>query len=248
MQIGCSTILFSSCSDIPSGFPRRTTAVMRPSLKYTGVAAVVTAWTTLLAATTVSGLDLLGAEPLSYMGTRRASAALFVIGLAVPAVLLVAFHNYVRNRHRVGVGFSLAMLVGLAGQMVAAFVPIDGEPPMHWIHTASALILGASLPILMWRFAAGQPPGPWRRLTYALFWAELAAVATGLYLSSRSVAPLAEILPGAVFQAWILTVTFTTLAITEGSARRNTVGDIELGRWPARRTCVDGTNLETAGP
>ena len=178
------------------------------ALRYTGVAAVVTVWTTLLTATVVSGFDLLGEDPLSYMGTQPRSAALFAAGLLVPAVLLTAFHHHVKGRYPVSAGFSVAMLVGLAGQTVAAFVPIGGDPTAHRIHTVSALILGASLPLLMWRFAAGQPSGSWRRLAYALFWVEVAACAAGLYLSARSIAPVAEILPGTVFHVWIVVVTF----------------------------------------
>ncbi len=181
---------------------------MRRSLRYTGVAAVVAVWTTLLAATALADFNLLGEEPLSYLGTQSRSAVLFTLGLAVPALLLTAFHQHLRARFAVSPGFSLAMLAGLAGQMVAAFVPIGGDPAAHRVHTTSALVLGASLPLLMWRFAAGQPPGPRRRLSYGFFWAELAACVTGVYLSALMVAPLAEILPGAVFHAWILTVTF----------------------------------------
>jgi len=181
---------------------------MDRSLRYTGVAAVVTIWTTLTAATALSGFDVLGEDPVSYLGTEGAStAALFTVGLAATALLLAAFHRYVRARYPVAAGFSLAMLAGLAGQMVAAFVPIGGDPAVHRIHTSSALVLGLSLPLLMWRFAAGQPPGPWRRLAYRLFWAEVVACAVGLYLSARHVAPVAEILPAAVFHAWVFTVT-----------------------------------------
>lgn len=180
---------------------------MPRSLRYSGVAAVVTLWTTLVAATAVSGFDLLGADPLSYLGTDARAAGLFTVGLAVSAVLLAAFHQFVRERYPVAPGFSLAMLGGLAGQMVAAFVPIGGDPAVHRLHTTSALVLGISLPLLMWRFAAGQPPGRWRRISYALFWAEAIAGATGVYLSARMVAPVAEILPASVFHAWIITVT-----------------------------------------
>jgi hypothetical protein len=195
--------------------------LVRRSLHYTGVAAVVTVWATLLAATAVSRFDLLGPNPLSYLGSEPRSAALFTVGLGVPALLLTAFHQYVRDRYPVSAGFSLAMLGGLAGQMVAAIVPIGGEPGVHRIHTASALVLGVSLPLLMWRFAAAQPRGPWRRLTYRLFWAEVVACAVGLYLSARSVAPVAEILPGAVFHAWIFAVTFASV---RGSFRPNFAG------------------------
>ncbi len=205
-------------------------AALSLTRRSSGVAAVAVVWSSLLAATAVSGFDLLGDDPLSYLGTQPRSAVLFAVGLAVSALLFIAFHQYVRGRFPVGPGFSSAMLTGLAGQMVAAFVPIGGDPVVHRIHTTSALVLGASLPLLMWRFAAGQPAGPWRRTNYALFWAELAACAAGLYLSGVGVAPVAEILPGAVFHAWVVTVTFsagrepvvaTHAALAGGSVRRS---------------------------
>jgi hypothetical protein len=172
------------------------------------VAAVATVWTTFLTASAVSGFDLLGPDPLSYMGSDPQAVTLFTIGMAVPAILLTVFHFDVRRRYPVGAGFSIAMLGGLAGQMVAAFVPIGGDPTAHRIHTTFALALGISLPLLMWRFAAGQEPGSWRRLAYRLFWVEVAACVAGLYLSARSVAPVAEILPGIAFHTWVFVVTF----------------------------------------
>ncbi len=169
---------------------------------------MATLWTTLLLASRLSSFDLLGEQPLSYLGTRPRSDVLFSGGLLVGAALLFAFHQYVRANYRVGRGFSTAMLGGLVGQVVAALVPIGGNGTAHKVHTAFALLLGASLPLLMWRFAAAQPAGRWRHTAYALFWAEVAACVVGFYLSSRSVAPLAEILPAVVFHAWIATVTF----------------------------------------
>jgi len=176
-------------------------------LRYAGVAAVATVWTTLLTAMAVSHFDVFGPEPLSYLGSDPRSATLFTIGLAAPAVLFVAFHHDVCRRYPVGAGFSAVMLAGLAGQMVAGFVPIGGDPTAHRVHTVCALALGASLPLLMWRFAAGQPAGPWRRRTYRLFWAEVAACAVGVWLSARSIAPVAEIVPGVVWHAWVFVVT-----------------------------------------
>ncbi len=180
----------------------------RPLLRFTGVAAVVTAWTTLLTASAVSGFDLLGPDPLSYLGSDPRVATLFTVGLAVPAILFSAFCLDVRRRYRLPAGFPIVMLTGLAGQMVAAFVPIGGDPTAHRVHTTFALILGISLPLLMWRFAAGQAPGPWRRTAYRLFFVEAAACVAGLYLSARSIAPLAEILPGVAFHAWVFVVAF----------------------------------------
>jgi hypothetical membrane protein len=202
------------------------------SLRWTGVAAIVTVWTTLLTATAVSGFDLLGDDPLSYLGTQPRSAALFTAGLLLPAVLLTAFHHHVRGRYRVSTGFSVAMLVGLVGQVIAGVVPIGGDSVAHSVHTASALVLGVSLPLLMWRFAAAQPFGSWRRLAYGLFWVEAAACAVGLYLSARSIAPLAEILPGTVFHLWIVVV---SVGAGVGAGRRLSNGTASDHRDERRR-------------
>ncbi|MBW3548408.1 MAG: hypothetical protein KY452_09785 [Actinobacteria bacterium] len=175
--------------------------------RYAGVAAVTVLWVSLGAGTLLTGFDLLGERPLSYLGSQDRSAVLFSGGLLVGALALVAFHRHLRARYRVTALFSAAMLAGLAGQAVAALVPIAGDGPGHRVHTTAALVLGASLPLLMWRFAASQPAGWWRRLCYGLFWSEAAAVAVGLHLSDRMVAPLAEILPAAVFHLWIVAVT-----------------------------------------
>lgn len=178
--------------------------------RFSGVAAITVLWVTLVAGARVSGFDLLGDRPLSYLGTRPPSALLFRGGLLVSAALFVAFHGHIRRRHPVGSGFTSAMLLGQAGQVVAALVSIAGNGVAHSVHTASALVLGASLPVLMWRFAAGQPVGPWRRASYGFFWVEVLACAVGLELSRRRIAPVAEILPAIVFHLWIVAVTIVS--------------------------------------
>ena len=203
---------------------------MTRAFRYAGLAAVTVLWVTLGAGTLLTGFDLLGERPLSYLGSQHPSAVLFSGGLLVGALALVAFHRHVRARYSVPTLFSVAMLVGLVGQVVAALVPIGGDGLGHRVHTTAALVLGASLPLLMWRFAASQPGGSWRRLCYGLFWAEAAAVAVGLHLSARMVAPLAEILPAAVFHLWIVAVTVLdadtppSTAATAGQASVGTAG------------------------
>lgn len=201
---------------------------MGRSVQYAGVAAVAVIWATLTTAALLTGFDVAGERAVSYLGTEGSGAALFTGGLLASAVLLASFHRLVRFRYPVGFGFSFFMLVGLAGQVVAAIVPIGGDPGLHRVHTTSALVLGASLPLLMWRFAAGQPPGSWRRLCYRLFFAEALACGVGLYLSARGVAPVAEILPAAVFHVWVFVVTFSA-AGAEGAENE------APSPWPGRR-------------
>ncbi len=187
---------------------------MAPTLsRYSGLAAVATLWSVLGTASLLSGFPLLGDRPLSWLAEDPASSVLFSVGLAVAALLLVVFHGHVRRRYQVSRSFSFAMLAGLAGQLVAAVVPINGGVAAQRVHTVAALTLGVSLPVLMWRFAVAQPPGRWRRVARRLFWAEAVAVAMGVLLSRNAVAPLAEILPAAVFHAWIVVLTLSGPAV-----------------------------------
>lgn len=212
---------------------------MLSSLRFTGVAAVAVLWSGLLVATALADLDLSGQEPLSYLGTRDSSAVLFTATLAVSALLLAAFHQHVRRRFPVSTGFSAAMLTGLAGQLVAAFVPIAGDPTAHRIHSTSALVLGASLPLLMWRFATAQPVGSWRRLAYGFFWAETAVCLLGLHLSGAVSAPGPEILAAAVFHAWVLTLTFHPMGSSSARIRG-------LKTRPERSTVLEGNSAASS--
>lgn len=177
-------------------------------LRWTGLAAVATLWTTLGAASGVARFDLLAQRPLSHLVSSPAAAELFTAGLAVSAVLFVAFHAWLRGRYPSSPSFSAAMVGGMAAQLVAALVPIEGGGPLaSRVHTVAALALGGSIPVLMWRFAAAQPPGPLRRTAGTLARAELAACVVGVWLSRGGVAPLAEIVPAAVFHLWVATLT-----------------------------------------
>lgn len=189
-------------------------------LRFTGVAAVAVLWTVLGAAMWRSGFPLLGPRPLSWMVADPASAWLFRAALVVGALLLVGFHAHVRDRYPVDGWFSFALLGGLFGQLVAAVVPIDGGDAANRVHTYAALALGASLPLLIWRFAAAQPDGPWRRVTRALVAVEVVACAVGLLLSRGSLAPLAEIVPAAGFHLWIVAVTVGPERLVSGPGRR----------------------------
>ncbi len=182
--------------------------MVRPLSRLSGVLAVAIVWSTLLLGTARAHLDLLGPRPLSDLARHAPSALLFDAGVAAAAVLFMVFHGSLRQRYRMGLSFSVVMLVGMTGQLVAAVVPLGGAGGANEVHVWSALILGASLPLLMWRFAAAQPPGPWRRLCYRLFAAEAAACVVGYTLSVRHVAPLAEIVAGVFFHAWVVAATF----------------------------------------
>ena len=171
-----------------------------------GVAAVAVLWASVGVGMLRTGLGLSDDRPISYLGTDPRSVALFRGGLLVATVLLVGFAAYVHISWSTAAGFLAAFLTGQAGQVVAALVPIDGPGADHAVHTTGGIVLGLSLPVLMWRFAAGQEPGPRRTAAYALFWLEVAACLVGVALSRSMRAPIAEVVPAAGFHLWIVVV------------------------------------------
>lgn len=154
-----------------------------------------------------TGLGFSDDRPLSYLGTDPRSLVLFRGGLLVAAVLLVAFAWSVHREGSPAAGFLPAFLVGQAGQVVAALVPIDGAGGADEVHTTAGIVLGLSLPVLMWRYAAGQRPGAHRSRAYTLVWVEVAACVAGVVLSRAMRAPLAEAVPATGFHLWIAVVT-----------------------------------------
>ncbi|MDQ3353168.1 MAG: hypothetical protein M3507_01540 [Actinomycetota bacterium] len=176
-------------------------------LRFAGVAAVGVLWTTVGLGMWRVAFDLTGDRAISYLGTDPRAMALFRGGLLVATVLLLGFAWAVERSLARPTGFFEVFLVGMAGQAVVATVSIAGEGGSHAVHTTGGIVLGLSLPLFMWRFAAGQPPGRWRRQSYGLLWLEVVAVLAGVALSRVHLAVVAEVLPAVVFHLWIIVVT-----------------------------------------
>lgn len=172
-----------------------------------GPAAVAVLWVSIGTGMIRTGLGFSDPDPLSYLGTDGRSRWLFQGGLLVAAALLAAFAEVVHRSFSTPRCFRPAFLAGLGGQVVAAVVPLSGPGSRPVVHTVGGLVLGISLPILMGCFAAGQPAGSWRRLSWAMFWLEAAAGVVGVALSRAMRAPIAEAVPAAAFHLWIGAVT-----------------------------------------
>jgi len=187
--------------------------------------AVATLWTTVAAGMALTDLRFLDSRPISYLGTDDRTVVLFRVGLLVAAGLLAAFSFFLRSTFSATPSFLVASLVGLVGQVVAAVVPLSGAGAASAVHTAGGLVLGISLPVLMWRFAAGLPRGGWRDTAYRLCWLEVAACVAGVLLSRAGRATIAEIVPALGFHLWIGIVT----ARSSGVARGSTVPSLTRG-------------------
>ncbi len=213
-------------------------------LRYAGAAAVATLWACVGIGMYRAGLDFFGDRPVSYLGTDPRSAAVFRDGLILAAGLMAGFSWFVFGWFCARRSFLAVFLIGLVGQVVAAVVLLSGPGSSHAVHTAGGLVLGASLPILMWRFAAGIPSGnrhfvlarsrhsvrarSRRRIeSYALCWLEVAACTAGVALSASMRAPVAEIVPALAFHVWVAVVTvWSTTPVPGPDGGKDTAGAV----------------------
>ncbi len=204
-------------------------------LRYAGAAAVATLWVCVSVGMYRTGLGFFGDRPISYLGTDPRSAMVFRGGLLLAAGLMAGFAWFVFDWFAARRSFLVAFVVGLVGQVVAAVVLLSGPGASHAVHTAGGLVLGASLPILMWRFAAGVPSGgrhsvrarSRRRIqSYGLYWFEVAACVAGVALSASMRAPIAEIVPALAFHVWVGVVTVWSTAPVPGPHEKDTAGAV----------------------
>lgn len=186
-------------------------------LRLGGIAAVAVLWTTLPVAMLRADLGVADDRPLSYLGTDPRGIVLFRVGLLVAAVLFSVFALAVARDLARPASFLALFLGGQLGQVVVALVPIDG--PSSGVHSTAGIALGLSLPLLMWRYAAGLPAGPRRRLAYRLMVLEVAACVAGVALSMAGAAVVAEVLPATGFHLWVILVGLRRPAPRPSSAR-----------------------------
>jgi len=227
-----------------AGAPRR--ARTPPTqLRYAGAAAVATLWASVGIGMYRTGLDFFGDRPVSYLGTDPRSAAVFRGGLILAAGLMAGFSWFVFGWFAARRSFLATFLIGLVGQVVVAVVLLSGPGSSHAVHTVGGLVLGASLPILMWRFAAGIPSESRhsvrarsrhsvrarsrRRIeSYGLCWLEVAACTGGVALSASMRAPVAEIVPALAFHVWVAVVTvWSTTPVSGPDGGKDTAGAVD---------------------
>lgn len=164
-------------------------------------------WATVAVGMARTGLSLLDERPISYLGTDPRTVLLFRIGLVAAAGLLAVFAWAVARHLTRPTGFLTVFLAGMACQAIVALVPLDGAGAAEPTHVTAGIALGLSLPLLMWRFAAGQPAGRWRDNGYLLMWLEVAGCVAGVALSRAGLATVAEAVPACLFHLWIIVVT-----------------------------------------
>lgn len=205
-------------TDRPQGAADAAPAVTH-RLRLGGIAAIAVLWTTLPVAMLRTGLGVADDRPLSYLGTDPRGIVLFRVGLLVAAVLFSTFALAAARGLARPASFLALFLGGQLGQVVVALVPIDS--PSQGVHTTAGIVLGLSLPLLMWRFAAGQPAGPWRRLAYRLMGLEVVASVAGVALSMAGAAVVAEVLPATGFHLWVILVGLRWPAPRPSSPRRD---------------------------
>lgn len=179
-------------------------------LRYCGLVTVALLWGSIATGVKLAHLDLFGKDPLSRLGVEPTSAPYFSIGLILAALSIILFTHYLKTKFVITKSFMTVLLIGQAGQVIAALAPYGGMQPARFIHTIAALTLAFSIPLALWRFAAAQKNQQVIRAAYALMWLEVAAFVVGIGLFSfvTKGAPFAQIMPAIAFHVWIIYFSF----------------------------------------
>jgi hypothetical protein len=178
--------------------------------KYSGVLGVTIIVTGVVTAMHHIGLGFIDARPISYLGVDTRTAVLFSGSLLLSALLFISFAFHVTRSYSTGSKFKWYFIAGQIGQMIAALVPYSANSTQHRIHTSAAFALAFTLPLLIWQFARSQKKSKNHRLFIKLLRLEQVTfvVGIGLFIFTKGIAPLGEILPTLGFYTWIFVLTF----------------------------------------
>jgi hypothetical protein len=172
-----------------------------------GLLAVAVLWTGIGGAVLGTGFAVTGDRPLSRLAGEDGAGAVFGPVLVLTGLLFVAFASDVVHRYPGARPFGPVLVTAMVGQIVTGVVPIGPDGRSAPVHVAAGLVLGGLLPVALAVFALGQPAGPWRAVACGLAGLQVAATVTGLVLSARGVAAIAEIVPALTFHTWVVAVT-----------------------------------------
>lgn len=180
---------------------------------YSGVVGVLVLWTGVTVGMNRAGLGLVDPRPISYLGVDPKSAVLFSTSLLVSALLFVSFGYYVKRHFHVNNRFLTYLLIGQAGQAVAAVAPYGKNSPYKMLHTIAAFVLAFSLPFLIRQFALSQVGKPYHQKYVWLLKFEqiMFVIGIGLFIFTKGIAPIGEAMPTIGFHLWILVVTVISL-------------------------------------
>ncbi len=122
--------------------------------------AIAVIWLTVIIGMHRTGLGLLDARPISYLGVAPVSQTPFSSGLILSALLIIIFGDYLRRTYSIPGKFFTAVVIGQIAQIITALAPNRGHTQV--VHTTSAFIIVFTLPPLMQLFAKAQPKGDFR--------------------------------------------------------------------------------------
>ncbi|GAC1387509.1 MAG: hypothetical protein NVS1B7_0810 [Candidatus Saccharimonadales bacterium] len=187
--------------------------------RYTGVTSVAVLWLGISAALLLAHMSVLADRPLSYLGTNPKTALLFNTVVIFSAMLFLCFLRYIVINFQTSKIFIFSYVVGQICQIVVGFVPVQGSMLDHHIHTVAGLLLGLSLPVLIWLFARANRHAVFYQQAHIFSYVELGLCLIGIVLSRNTIGPLAEILAAGGFHAWIIWITFNKYLTTDTKSK-----------------------------
>jgi hypothetical membrane protein len=175
-----------------------------------GIVGVAVLWTCIAIGMHKAHLGFLDKRPISFLGTNPGTQLLFSGSLLVSAIFFISFGYFVKRRYKIKNRFITYLVVGQLGQITAAIFPYGQHMLAGHIHTTAAFVLAFSLPLLIGEFAKSQLTSRSHRLYIKLLHFEqvMFVIGISLFVFTRGLAPLGEVLPTLGFHLWIIVLTY----------------------------------------
>ncbi|GAC1391407.1 MAG: hypothetical protein NVSMB46_03850 [Candidatus Saccharimonadales bacterium] len=191
---------------------------MKPSVFHkvivcSGIIGVVILWIGIVSGMIIAHLRLIDKRPISYLGYDPKTTLLFTLTLVLSSILFIFFAILINHIYHIKNNFLAFFIVGQIGQIIAALVSYDIHNKYRIIHTVAAFTLAFSLPLLMRSFKNASLNSNNYSTLQKLFRLELCLfiIGIGLFVFTKGLAPLGEVLPALGFHIWIIYITITLL-------------------------------------
>lgn len=183
---------------------------MQQTLRYSGIASLAVTLFTVIWCSYQQNFNLLGKQPISYLGTTS-SHSFFEFGILASAVLLGTFYKYISRRFRTSVGYTSLFAAAVVSEIILAIWPETNRGKTQLVHWIAAWVFVASIAFSVLLFALNNKETKVAKVSKATGYTFIFILVPEilLYVVGKS-ASLSQIINGGIFAVWVIYVSLYT--------------------------------------
>jgi hypothetical protein len=192
--------------------------------KYSGIASLLVAATTVIYCSYKQNFNLLGKQPLSYLGATS-SQSIFRAGLIFSILPMVLFLTFIKSHYLTSRSYLTLFVTALLAETILAIIPeqINGKAQIsHWVAAWVFVVCLALSVILFGKLNRATEVGRVSMIIGAAFVAALGPEVI-LYIIGMSAA-LSQIINAAIFGIWVIYVTLPADGQASAKVHKHPVG------------------------